>query len=44
MLSLILLVLAFGCFLLSAFGVSSPRVPLVPLGLALWVLTPLVNR
>jgi hypothetical protein len=36
--TLILLVAAFVCFVLDALGVNS-RVGLVPLGLALWVLT-----
>lgn len=44
MFSLILLVFAFACFALAAFGVSSPRVSLVPLGLAFWVATLLVGR
>jgi hypothetical protein len=35
---LVLLVLAFGCFVAAAFGVPS-RVQLVPAGLALYVLT-----
>ena len=39
---LILLILAFLCFVAVAFGVSSPRVNLTGLGLALWVLTFLI--
>jgi hypothetical protein len=34
MVVLILLVLAFACFLLAAFGTSSPKVQLFPLGAA----------
>lgn len=37
----ILLILAFICFVLAAFGVTS-RVNLVAVGLALWVLTLLI--
>ena len=36
---LVLLIAAFICFVLAAIGVNAPRVGLVPLGLALWVLT-----
>jgi hypothetical protein len=39
---LILLIAAFICFVLAAIGINSPRVGLVPLGLALWVLTALI--
>jgi hypothetical protein len=35
---LILLLLAFICFVLAALGVRTPRLELVALGLALWVL------
>lgn len=42
MLTTILLIAAFICFVLAAFGVASPRVNLVALGLALWVLTALI--
>ena len=38
-LDLVLLILAFVCFVASAFGVASPRVNLLAAGLALWVLT-----
>jgi len=38
----VLMVLALVCFLLAAAGVPSSRVALVPLGLALWVLSELV--
>jgi hypothetical protein len=37
--TMILLVIAFICFLLAAFGAPIPRVNLVALGLACWVLT-----
>jgi hypothetical protein len=36
---LVLLLLALVCFVLAAFGVTSPRVQLTPLGLALWILS-----
>ena len=36
---LVLVLLAFLCFTLAAFGVASPRVQLTPLGLALWMLS-----
>lgn len=36
---LVLLVAAFICFVLAAIGINSPRVNLVALGLACWVLT-----
>jgi hypothetical protein len=39
---LVLLIAAFICFALAAIGVSPPRVGLVPLGLALWVLTAII--
>lgn len=39
----ILLVLACLCFLGAAFGATVPRVNLVGLGLALWVLTQFVG-
>jgi hypothetical protein len=39
----LLLVLAFICFVLAAFGVNLGRVGLLPLGLACWVLTLLVR-
>lgn len=45
LLYLILLVLAAGCFALSAFGRGrfDNRVTLLPLGLLLWVLVPLLQ-
>lgn len=43
MLTLILLVAAFICFALVVVGVSSPRVNLTALGLALWVLSILLT-
>lgn len=42
-LHLLLLLLAFVCFVLAALGVNSPRVSLLPLGLALWVLALLLG-
>lgn len=41
MITMLLLLLAFVCFTLAAFGVSS-RLNLVAVGLALWVLTELI--
>lgn len=38
----VLYVLAAICFGLSAFGVSTPRVSLLSLGLLFWVLTALI--
>jgi len=38
----VLLVLAAVCFALAAAGVES-RVPLVPVGLLLWVIVPLID-
>lgn len=35
---LVLLIAAFICFVAAALGVNAPRIGLVPLGLALWVL------
>lgn len=44
MLTLILLICALVCFILAAFGFSpSPRINLIGLGLAFWVLTLLVG-
>lgn len=43
MLELILLLLALICFVVSAFGIAVSRVNLVSLGLALWVLTVLID-
>ena len=40
---LILLLIAFICFLLTALGVSAPRINLLGLGLALWVLAVLIQ-
>lgn len=40
--TLVLLIAALVCFLLSAFGVPS-RIGLTPLGLAFWVLSVLVT-
>jgi len=39
MVTVLLLLLALVCFVLAALQVPSPRVSLVPLGLALWVAT-----
>ena len=38
----VLYVLALVCFVLAAFGVPVPRVSLLALGLAFWVLVPLL--
>jgi len=43
MIGAILMIAAFVCFVLAAVGVTFPRVQLVPLGLALWVLTVLIG-
>lgn len=43
MLMLILLILALMCFVLAAVNVPSPRVSLVALGLAFWVLSLLLG-
>lgn len=40
---LVLLLLAFICFVIAALGVPSPRVNLLALGLALWVLDLLIR-
>lgn len=42
-LSVLLLVIAFICFVLAAISVPIPRVNLIALGLALWVLAVLVG-
>ncbi|HKA75339.1 MAG TPA: hypothetical protein VKE26_26285 [Xanthobacteraceae bacterium] len=42
MLDLILLVFAFVCFVLAAVGVPAPRVNLLAVGLAAWVLSLIV--
>jgi hypothetical protein len=39
---LILLIIAAVCFALAAFGVATPRINLVSLGLLAWVLVPLI--
>ncbi len=44
LISTILLLAAFVCFLLAALNVSTPRVNLVALGLALWSLTIFTGR
>lgn len=44
MLTLILLILALVCFVLAALQVPSPRVGLLPLGLAFWVLSLILGR
>lgn len=44
MLMVILLILALVCFVLSAINVPSPRVSLVALGLAFWVLSLILGR
>lgn len=41
--NLILLLAAFVCFLLAAFGVSS-RINLIAVGLALWILSLIIGR
>lgn len=38
----LLLVLAFLCFFLAAIGIAVPRVNLIALGLAFWVVTTFV--
>lgn len=43
MLAVILLLVGFVCFTLAALGVAVPRVNLVALGLACWVLTALID-
>ena len=40
---LILLIAAFICFVAAALGVNSPRIGLVPAGLALWVLAGIIG-
>lgn len=42
MITTILLVVAFVCFLLAAFNVNIPRLNFIGLGLACWVLTLLI--
>jgi hypothetical protein len=43
-LALVLLILAFAAFALAAFNVAAPRVNLLGLGLALWVLSLIVGH
>lgn len=40
---LALLLIAFICFLLTALGVSAPRINLLGLGLAFWVLAVVIQ-
>jgi hypothetical protein len=42
MLAFLLLAIAFLCFVLAAFGVSAGPVNLIALGLACWILIPLM--
>ena len=44
MLIAIILIAALVCFLLAAFNVATARIQLVPLGLALWVLTLILSN
>lgn len=39
----ILLLLSFICFVVATFGVAVPRINFVALGLAFWVLVPLLQ-
>jgi hypothetical protein len=43
-LTVLLLILAFVCFALAAFGIGAGRVNLIGAGLALWVLTLLIGH
>jgi hypothetical protein len=43
MIAVLFLLLAFVCFLLAAIGVAVRRVNLIALGLAFWVLVPLLD-
>jgi len=43
MLDFLLYLVAFVCFLLVAFGVGPARVNLLAVGLAAWVLVPLIH-
>lgn len=43
MITLILLIVAFGCFVLAALGVATSRINLLSAGLACWVLTVLLG-
>ncbi|MFI6296837.1 hypothetical protein ACIBEJ_34970 [Nonomuraea sp. NPDC050790] len=42
--TLILLILALACFVLAALNVAAPRLNLLALGLALWVLTEIIPK
>lgn len=44
MITLILMVFAFVCLVLAAFGVSAPRIQIGWLGLAFWALAIVVGR
>jgi hypothetical protein len=44
MLSLILLVFAFVCFVLAAVGIGHPRINLLGAGLAFWTLSLILPR
>ncbi|GGS68015.1 hypothetical protein ACIBIZ_44745 [Nonomuraea spiralis] len=44
MITLLLLVLALACFVLSAFNIGGARINLLALGLALWVLSEIIPR
>ncbi|MER6511011.1 hypothetical protein AB0C33_06730 [Nonomuraea sp. NPDC048881] len=44
MITLILLILALACFVLSAFNIGGARVNLLALGLALWVLSEIIPK
>ena len=43
MLTFLLLLFGFICFVLAAAGFTTSRVALLPLGLALWILVPLIS-
>jgi hypothetical protein len=43
MLTFLLLLLAFICFVAATFGAAVPRINLVALGLAFWVLVSLIG-
>ncbi|MBB5084040.1 hypothetical protein [Nonomuraea endophytica] len=42
--TLILLILALVCFVLAALNVAAPRINLLALGLALWILTEIIPK
>lgn len=42
MLTFLLLLFGFVCFVLAAFGVAAPRINLMATGLALWILVALI--